>query len=139
MFVVGFLVSSLGYRFDWYTLPKGVSIAAAVVFLCFYVLYVEVLRENPYLSRTVEIQENQKVIDSGLYRVVRHPMYLITVGLFYTIPLILGSVFSFFVFLWYPLLLVKRIKNEEQLLEEQLDGYKAYQKKVKYRLLPFVW
>ncbi|MBO5408254.1 MAG: isoprenylcysteine carboxylmethyltransferase family protein [Clostridia bacterium] len=139
MFLVGFLVSGLGYRCGWYVLPKGVSVVSAVCFLCFYSLYFEVLRENPYLSRAVEIQGNHKVIDSGLYRIVRHPMYLITVGLFYTIPLILGSVFSFFVFLWYPFLLVKRIKCEEQLLEEHLEGYKAYQKKVKYRLLPYLW
>ena len=139
MFMVGFILPGLGYRFGWYVLPMGVSIAAAVVFLVAYVLYAEVLRENTYLSRTIEVQENQKVVDTGLYGIVRHPMYSVTLFLFLSIPLVLGSVYSFVVFLVYPLLIVKRLKGEEELLERELEGYKEYKQKVKYRLIPFVW
>ena len=139
MFLVGFVAAGLGVRFGWYTLPNGVVIGAAVVFLGAYVLYAEVLRENTYLSRTIEVQENQKVIDTGLYGVVRHPMYSATLLLFLSMPLVLGSVYSFLIFLVYPFLIAKRIKNEEEFLEKELDGYRAYQQKVKYRLIPFVW
>lgn len=139
MFLVGFIVAGLNYRFKWNMLPTSVSIGAAVVFLLSYLLYAEVLRENTYLSRTIEIQENQKVIDTGLYGIVRHPMYSVTVLLFLAMPLALGSLFSFVIFLAYPFIIAKRIKNEETLLEKELKGYREYQKKVKYRLIPFIW
>ena len=139
MFLAGFIVASLGYRFDWYMLPKAISIGASVIFLLAYVLYAEVLRENTYLARTIKVEENQKVIDTGLYGIVRHPMYSVTLLLFLSIPLILGSLYSFIIFLAYPFIIAKRIKNEEQLLEKELNGYKEYKQKVKYRLIPFIW
>ena len=139
MFVVGFVVAGLGFRFNLYTLPKGVSVGAAVVFLVSYILYAEVLRENTYLSRTIEVQKNQKVIDTGLYGIVRHPMYSVTLLLFLSIPLVLGSVYSFLIFLAYPFIITKRIKDEEKFLEKELDGYVQYKQKVKYRLIPFIW
>lgn len=139
MFLAGFIIAGLGYRFDWYILPKGVAIGASVVFLTGYLLYVEVLRENTFLSRTIEVQENQKVVDTGLYGIVRHPMYRVTLLMFLSTPLILGSIYSFLIFLAYPFLLVKRIKSEEELLEQELDGYQEYKQKVKYRLIPFIW
>lgn len=139
MFLAGFIVAGLGYRFDWYILPKRIVIAAAVIFLIAYALYIEVLRENTYLSRTVEIQEHQKVIDTGLYRIVRHPMYSATLLLFLATPLVLGSIYSFVIFLTYPCIIAKRIKAEEQLLEKELEGYREYKQKVRYRLIPFVW
>ncbi len=139
MFLAGFIVAGLNYRFDWHTLPKGVVIGACVVFLVAYALYAEVLRENTYLSRTIEVQENQKVIDTGLYGIVRHPMYAVTLLLFLSMPIVLGSVFSFLIFLTYPFIIAKRIKNEEELLEKELDGYREYKTRVKYRLIPFVW
>ncbi len=139
MFLAGFIVAGLDYRYQWFILPTGLSIGAAVVFVLAYVLYAEVLRENTYLSRTIEVQENQKVIDTGLYGIVRHPMYSATVLLFLAMPLVLGSLFSFVIFLAYPVLIAKRIKGEEQLLEKELTGYKEYKEKVKYRLVPFVW
>lgn len=139
MFLAGFIVAGLDFRFGWYTLPKSISIGASVVFLLAYILYAEVMRENTYLSRTIEVQKNQKVIDSGLYGIVRHPMYSATLLLFLAMPLVLGSIFSFIIFLTYPLLIAKRIKGEEQLLEKELEGYSEYKQKVKYRLIPFVW
>ncbi len=139
MFLAGFIVAGLGFRFDWYTLPKPVSVGASVMFLVSYVLYAEVLRENIYLSRTIEVQENQKVVDTGLYSIVRHPMYSATLILFLSMPLILGSIYSFFIFLAYPFIIAKRIKNEEELLEKELAGYREYKEKVKYRLIPFIW
>lgn len=139
MFLAGFIVAGLGSRFDRYILPKGVSIGASIVFLFAYVLYAEVLRENTYLSRTIKVEENQKVVDTGLYGVVRHPMYSVTLLLFLSIPIVLGSVYSFIIFLAYPFIIAKRIKNEEQLLEKELNGYKEYKQKVKYRLIPFIW
>ena len=139
MFIAGFIVAGLNFRFDWYMFPKGVSIGATVIFLVAYLLFAEVLRENTYLSRTIEVQENQKVIDTGLYSIVRHPMYSVTLLLFLTMPLILGSVHSFLIFLIYPFIIAKRIKNEEQLLEKELEGYCEYKQKVKYRLIPFIW
>lgn len=139
MFVAGFIVAGLGFRFNLYTLPKGVSIGAAVVFLVAYILYAEVLRENTYLSRTIEVQENQKVIDTGLYGIVRHPMYSVTLLLFLSMPLVLGSIYSFLIFLAYPFIIAKRIKDEEKFLEEELTGYREYKQKVKYRLIPFIW
>ncbi len=139
MFIVGFVVAGLGYRFSWYTLPRWAVYTASVVFLLAYALYGEVLRENTYLSRTIEKQENQKVIDSGLYAIVRHPMYSVTLLLFLSMPLVLGSIYAFIIFLLYPFIIIKRIKNEEEFLEKELEGYTEYEKKVKYRLIPFVW
>ena len=139
MFLAGFIAAGLGFRFGWYTLPRSVVIGASILFLAAYLLYAEVLRENTYLSRTIEVQENQKVIDTGLYGIVRHPMYSSTLLLFLSMPLVLGSVFSFVIFLAYPCIIVKRIKDEEEFLEEELEGYRAYKQKVRYRLIPFVW
>ncbi len=139
MFVVGFILAGLSHRFGWLPMPDWVSYTAAVVFLAAYLMYAEVLRENSYLSRTIEVQEGQKVIDTGLYGIVRHPMYGATVLLFLAMPLVLGSIISFFVFLLYPILIAFRIKGEEKLLEAELPGYSEYKKKVKYHLLPFVW
>ncbi len=139
MFLCGFVVAGLQYRFDFFLLPRVVSILAAVVFLAAYLLYAEVLRENTYLSRTIEVQENQTVIDTGLYGIVRHPMYSATLLLFLAMPLVLGSVFAFVIFLAYPFLIAKRIRHEEAFLEKELAGYRAYKEKVKYRLIPFVW
>lgn len=139
MFLAGFVLAGLDYRFGWLPLPQIVSYIAAGVFLLAYLLYAEVLRENTYLSRTIEVQENQKVIDTGLYGIVRHPMYSVTILLFLAMPLVLGSLISFAVFLFYPLLIAKRIKNEEQVLTAELAGYADYKKKVRYRLMPFVW
>ena len=139
MFFVGFIVAGLGFRFEWYILPKGVIIGATVIFLVAYILYAEVLRENTFLSRTIEVQENQKVVDTGLYGMVRHPMYSITLLLFLSMPLVLGSIYSFLIFLAYPFIIAKRIKNEEEFLEKELVGYQEYKHKVKYRLIPFIW
>lgn len=139
MFLAGFIVAGLGFRFGWYTLPNGVVIGGAVVFLAAYILYAEVLRENTYLSRTIELQENQKVIDTGLYAIVRHPMYSATLILFLSMPLVLGSLYSFLIFLTYPFIIAKRIRDEEIFLEKELDGYREYKQKVKYRLIPFIW
>lgn len=139
MFTLGFLLAGFGVRFNWYTLPLPVVIAAAVLFLAAYVLYAEVLRENAYLSRTITVQDGQKVIDTGLYGIVRHPMYSATLVLFLSMPLILGSIFSLPVFLAYPFIIAKRIKSEEEFLEKELPGYIEYKQKVKYRLIPFIW
>lgn len=139
MFLAGFVVAGLGYRFGWYVLPQSVVFCGVAVFLLAYLLYAEVLRENTYLSRTIEVQENQTVIDTGLYSVVRHPMYSATVLLFLAMPIVLGSVFSFLIFLTYPLIIAKRIKGEEEYLEKELAGYSEYKQRVKYRLIPFVW
>ena len=139
MFLCGFVMAGLHHRFGRYTLPPWVSVLAAAVFMGAYLLYGEVLRENTYLSRTVEIQEGQTVIDTGLYGIVRHPMYSATLLLFLSMPLILGSVFSLLIFLAYPFLIIARIKNEEQLLAKKLRGYREYQQKVTYRLIPFIW
>ena len=139
MFLAGFIVAGLGVRYGWYTLPKPVIIVSAVVFLIAYILYAEVLRENTYLSRTIEVQEGQKVIDTGLYGIVRHPMYSVTLLLFLSMPLVLGSIYSFVIFLAYPFIIAKRIKHEEEFLERELNGYTEYKQKVKYRLIPFIW
>lgn len=139
MFLAGFIVAGLNYRFNWHMLPTSVSIGGAIVFILAYFLYAEVLRENTYLSRTIEVQENQKVIDTGLYGIVRHPMYSVTLSLFLAMPLVLGSLISFVIFLAYPFIIATRIKNEEILLENKLEGYREYKNKVKYRLIPFVW
>lgn len=139
MFILGFIVAGLDFRFGWYSLPKAAVIAATAVFLISYLLYAEVLRENTYLSRTIEVQENQKVIDTGLYAIVRHPMYSITLILFLSMPIILGSLYSLLVFAAYPFIIAKRIISEEKFLEKDLPGYSDYIKKVKYRLIPLVW
>ncbi|MGI6617067.1 MAG: methyltransferase family protein [Saccharofermentanales bacterium] len=139
MFIGGFVPAGLDFRFKWLVLPKGVVFVATAVFLFAYLLYAEVLRENVYLSRTIEVHENQKVVDTGLYGVVRHPMYASTILLFLSMPLVLGSLYSFIVFLIYPAIAVKRIKNEEKVLEKDLEGYSEYKNRVKYRLIPFVW
>ena len=139
MFLAGFVVAGLDFRFGWLPLPKGITIAATVAFLASYALYAEVLRENAYLSRTIQVQQGQKVVDTGLYGIVRHPMYSATVLLFLSIPLVLGSLYAFLIFLVYPILIAKRIRHEEEFLAQELEGYDAYRQKVKYRMLPFVW
>ncbi len=139
MFIVGFVLAGLNFRFGWIVLPDWVSWAASAVFLISYALYAEVLRENVWLSRTIQVQENQQVVDTGLYGVVRHPMYAVTVTLFLSIPLVLGSLISFFVFLAYPFIIAKRIRDEETLLENELSGYAEYKQKVKYRMIPYIW
>lgn len=139
MFLVGFVVAGLNFRFGWYSLPRGVVGAAAAVFLAAYGLYAEVLRENAFLSRTIEVQENQTVVDTGLYGLVRHPMYAATLLLFLAMPLVLGSIFSFVIFLAYPPIIAARLRSEEEFLEKELPGYREYKQKVKYRLIPFVW
>ena len=139
MFLAGFVVAGLNFRFGWYMLPRWTMIAAAVVFLAAYLLYAEVLRENAYLSRTIKVQQGQTVVDTGLYGVVRHPMYAATLLLFLSMPLVLGSVYAFGIFLAYPFLIARRIRGEEELLERELTGYREYKQKVKYRLIPFIW
>ena len=139
MFLAVFVIAGLNFRFGWIVLPAWVSWAAAVVFLLAYALYAEVLRENVWLSRTVEVQENQKVIDTGLYGIVRHPMYMSTLLLFLSIPLVLGSLLSFIIMLAYIPIIAKRIRNEEQVLENGLDGYAEYKKRVRYKVIPLVW
>ena len=139
MFICGFVVAGLNYRFEWIILPKYIVYIGTIIFLLAYVLYAEVLRENMYLSRIIEIQENQKVIDKGLYGIVRHPMYLSTILLFLSIPLVLGSLLSFLIFMIYPFIIAKRIKNEEKVLEQGLKGYLEYKEKVRYRVIPFIW
>ena len=139
MFLAAFIVAGLNFRFRWIVLPGWVSWAAAAVFLAAYALYAEVLRENVWLSRTIEVQENQKVIDTGLYGIVRHPMYMTTLLLFLSMPLVLGSVLSFAITLLYIPIIAKRIRNEEQVLEGGLDGYAEYKKRVRYKVIPFVW
>lgn len=139
MFILGFVVAGFNYRFNWIELPNIIVIISSILFLLSYLMYAEVLRENEYLARTVKVETNQKVIDTGLYDIVRHPMYTSTILLFLTIPLILGSIYSFVIFLIYPIIIIFRIKNEEQVLEQELDGYEAYKQKVKYRLFPFIY
>ena len=139
VFILGFVMAGLDYRFELSSIPRGLEISAVVVFLLSYLLYAEVMRENAYLSRIIEVQENQKVIDTGLYGIVRHPMYMTTVFMFLSIPIILGSWYSFIIFLFYPVLMVARIKNEEKVLSNGLIGYNEYKEKVKYRMIPFIW
>ena len=139
MFLTGFILAGLDFRFGWLPLPGWISTAATAAFLFSYAIYAEVLRENTYLSRTIEVQQGQKVIDTGLYGIVRHPMYSATVILFLSMPLVLGSLIAFLVFLAYPVIIAKRIRNEEQVLSEGLPGYAEYCRKVRWRLLPLVW
>ena len=139
MFLVGFILAGLSFRFGWWQLPKWVSILGTALFLISYALYAEVLRENTWLSRTIEVQEGQTVVSTGLYGIVRHPMYAVTLVLFLSMPLVLGSGLAFVVFLAYPAIIAKRIRNEEAVLARDLPGYTEYLKKVRWRLIPFVW
>ena len=139
MFLLAFALAGLNFRFGWHNLPSMIVIIASIVFLLSYIMYGEVLRENAYLSRTVEVSDNQEVVDTGLYGLVRHPMYTSTIFLFLSMPLVLGSIYSFIVMLIYPIVIILRIKNEEEVLENELMGYKEYKEKVKYRLIPYLW
>ncbi len=139
MFLAAFILAGLNFRFRWIVLPDWISWVAAVIFLLAYGLYAEVLRENTWLSRTIEVQEDQQVVDTGLYGIVRHPMYMSTLFLFLAMPLVLGSVISFLVMLLYIPIIAKRIRNEEQVLEESLAGYREYKQKVKHKVIPFIW
>ena len=139
IFIVGFIVAGLDFRFGWSGLSAWATATASVVFVIAYGLYVEVMRENAYLSRNVEIQKDQKVIDTGLYGIVRHPMYMATILLYLAMPLVLGSYFSLIAFAFYPIIIIVRIINEEKVLEAGLEGYTQYKKKVKYRIIPFIW
>ena len=139
MFLLAFILAGLNHRFGWFSMPKIFVIAGSVIFLISYVLFAEVLRENAWLSRTIEVREGQKVVDTGLYGIVRHPMYFATVFLFLSMPLILGSPVSFAIMCFYIPIIVKRIKNEEKVLEKELEGYSEYKQKVRYRLIPYIW
>lgn len=139
MFLLSFIIAGLNFRFRWFKLPQTAIIIASLLFLMGYIMYAEVMRENVYLSRTVEVSENQKVVDSGLYGIVRHPMYTSTILLFLSMPLILDSIFSFAIMLIYPIIIIYRIKNEEKMLERELEGYREYKQKVKYKIIPFIW
>ena len=138
IFLLTFIIAGLNFRFRWFNLPETVIVIASIIFLLSYIMYGEVLMENMYLSRTVEVTENQKVVDSGLYGLVRHPMYTSTIFLFLSMPLILNSIFSFIIMLIYPIIIFFRIRNEEKVLENELEGYKEYNEKVKYKLIPFI-
>ena len=139
MFILGFIVAGLDYRYKWLTIPNLVSYIFIFFFLSSYIMFAFVMKQNAYLSRTISIQDNQKVVDSGLYGIVRHPMYSATIIMFLSMPLILGSLISFFIFLLYPILIIIRLLNEEKFLIKELQGYEEYTKKVKYRLIPFIW
>lgn len=139
MFLVGFVLAGLDHRFGWSNLPMTVNYVGAGLFLTAYVLYAEVLRENTWLSRTIEVQEGQTVVSTGLYGIVRHPMYAVTVLLFLSMPLVLGSIPAFLVFLCYPAIIARRIRNEEQVLSRDLPGYREYCGRVRWRLIPFIW
>ena len=139
MFIGGFVVAGLDHRFGWSHMPAWVTITASVLFLAAYALYAEVMRENAYLSRTIKVEEGQKVVDTGLYGIVRHPMYMATVLLFLMMPIVLGSWYALIVFAFYPAIIIVRLKDEEELLTRELPGYTEYKQKVKYRLLPFLW
>ena len=139
MFIAGFVVAGLDFRYCWSQMPIWVVIAASVLFLVAYALYAEVMRENAYLSRTIQVEEGQKVVDTGMYGVVRHPMYAVTVLLFLMIPLVLGSWYALIAFAFYPAVIVVRLKDEEELLTRELPGYAEYKQKVKYRIIPFIW
>lgn len=139
MFVAGFVVAGLDFRFGWSKMPFPVTVAASVLFLLSYALYAEVMRENAYLSRTIKVEEGQKVVDTGLYGIVRHPMYMATVLLFLMMPIVLGSWYALIIFACYPAVIIVRLKNEEELLTRELPGYAEYKQKVKYRIIPFIW
>ena len=139
MFILGFSIAGLNYKYNWTHISNTIVYISSIVFVISYILYAEVLRENTYLSRTIEVVDKQKVIDTGMYSIVRHPMYTITIILFLMIPLILGSIISFLIFLIYPFIIIIRINNEEKVLKKELKGYKEYIKKVKFKLIPFIW
>lgn len=139
IFLISFVLAGFNYRFQWIKIPNIIVIMSSIIFIISYIFYAEVLRENKYLSRTIEVQQEQKIVDTGLYGIVRHPMYSATIFMFLSIPLILGSIISLIIMLLYPFLIVKRIKNEEKVLEKELNGYLEYKKKVKYKILPFIW
>ena len=139
MFIAGFVVAGLDYRFSWSAMPGWVVVTAAALFLVAYGLYAEVMRENAYLSRTIKVEEGQTVVDTGLYGVVRHPMYAVTILLFLMIPLVLGSWYALIVFAFYPAIIIVRLKDEEALLTRELPGYPEYKQKVKYRIIPYIW
>lgn len=139
MFAAGFVVAGLDFRFGWSEMPRWVVVAASVLFLVAYVLYAEVMRENAYLSRTIKVEQGQTVVDTGMYGIVRHPMYAVTILLFLMIPLVLGSWYALIAFAFYPAVIVVRLKDEEELLTRELPGYAEYKQKVKYRIIPFIW
>lgn len=139
LFLASFLIAGFDFRFGWSRIPLWVLILSSIILLISYTLYAEVMRENAFLSRTVKVQENQKIVDSGLYSIVRHPMYAVTIWLFLAIPIVLGSWWSLLCMAFYPFLMIVRILNEEKFLADELEGYKAYMKKVKWRLIPFIW
>ena len=139
MFIIGFVLAGLDFRFKWFEIPQLVSYIASVTLLLGYIMWGVVLKQNTYVARTIKVEENQKVVDTGLYGVVRHPMYTASIILFLSIPLVLGSLIALGVFIFYPILIIARILNEEKVLENELQGYKEYKKKVKYRLIPFIW
>ena len=139
MFVLGFVLAGLDYRFGWSKMPAWVVVVASVLFLAAYALYAEVMRENAYLSRTIKVEQGQTVVDTGLYGIVRHPMYAVTILLFTMIPLVLGSWYALIVFAFYPVIIVIRLQDEEKLLTAELTGYAEYKQKVKYRLIPFIY
>ena len=139
MFIAGFVVAGLDYRFGWSDMPTWVTITASVLFLIAYALYAEVMRENAYLSRTIKVEEGQTVVDTGLYGIVRHPMYAVTILLFMVMPIVLGSWYALIAFAFYPVIIIVRLKDEEDLLTRELPGYAAYKQKVKYRIIPFIW
>lgn len=139
MFIGGFVVAGLDFRFGWSKMPVAVTVVASVLFLFSYALYAEVMRENAYLSRTIRVEEGQKVVDTGLYGIVRHPMYMATILLFLMMPMVLGSWYGLMVFAFYPAIIIVRLKDEEELLTRELPGYGEYKQKVKYRILPFIW
>ena len=139
MFIVGFIIAGLDYRYKWVELPQWITYVSSIVLLLSYLMWAEVLRENTFLSRTIKVTETQKVVDTGLYGIIRHPMYTATIFLFLSMPMILGSLISLFIFLLYPIIIVCRLLNEEKYLAKNLEGYTEYMKKVKYRLIPFIW
>ena len=139
MFLAGFVVAGLDFRFGWSKMPVAATVASSVLFLVAYVLYAEVMRENAYLSRTIKVEEGQEVVDTGLYGIVRHPMYMVSILLFLMIPVVLGSWYALIVFVFYPAIIIVRLKDEEDLLTRELPGYAEYKQKVKYRIIPFIW
>ena len=139
MFITGFIIAGLNYKYIWITLSNTTVVIASILFVISYLLYGEILRENSYLLRTIKVEKDQKVVDTGFYGIIRHPMYAVTIPLFLSMPIILNSPISFIIFLIYPFIIIKRINNEEKVLEKELKGYKEYQKKVKYKLIPFIW
>ena len=139
MFIAGFVVAGLDFRFGWSNMPAWAVVAASVLFLVAYVLYAEVMRENAYLSRTIKVEEGQTVVDTGMYGVIRHPMYAVTILLFLMIPMVLGSWYALIAFAFYPAIIIVRLNDEEKLLTKELPGYGEYKKKVKYRIIPFIW